>query len=261
MKKIILQILAVLLLLSLTLPAMAATAQSSGSADRAVPGGSVTIRFSLPERYENITAGGVSFSFDEGVFELTDAKWLVGGTLLKDVDTANRRGVFQFNSAKAVEGEMLELTFRISESARSASYAFEAEFQFAVSGQSEKVYSNPALMIYVYGASFDEDVDATTAEFIRKANEFSSMQVGEENYEALIEALETYDNLDEDEKNEVSATYGELIAKVEGYNAMVSVANEDAKEATSVAFSAMTGVFSFLSELFELLKTQLALFN
>ena len=76
----------------------------------------------------------------------------------------------------------------------------------------------------------------------------------EVSYSQLYTAIQLYDKLTDEEKQQASGYALALRSAIEAYNAKVNTANDEMAKATNVAFIPVTATFAFLTALLLLLK-------
>ena len=253
MKKILALILSIAAVFSLA--SFAVGANESESDPQFVSGETINIAFVLPEEYNAIKSGGVEFKYDKDAFELVEgsAKWNVSGALIKSVDEAQSTGIFAFSSDKSISGNLFTMSLKVKPEAALGDYDITASVQF---NKNNSGYTEYAFDI-VYSVSVVEFVeidDATTPEdFATAVDAIDASVANEQAYADITEALAVYSALTAAEKEEASEYYDELLLKIAEYNGDAVEINESAESSSSVALSAISDAFEYISMLLEVL--------
>ena len=91
-------------------------------------------------------------------------------------------------------------------------------------------------------------------EFIGAVENLSKDVSAEVSYSELCTAIQLYDKLTDEEKQQANGYALALRSAIEAYNAKVNTANDEMAKATNVAFIPVTATFAFLTALLLLLK-------
>ena len=91
-------------------------------------------------------------------------------------------------------------------------------------------------------------------EFIGAVENLSKDVSAEVSYSELYTAIQLYDKLTDEEKQQANGYALALRSAIEAYNAKVNTANDEMAKATNVAFIPVTATFAFLTALLLLLK-------
>ena len=91
-------------------------------------------------------------------------------------------------------------------------------------------------------------------EFIGAVENLSKDVSAEVSYSQLYTAIQLYDKLTDEEKQQASGYALALRSAIEAYNAKVNTANDEMTKATNIAFIPVTATFAFLTALLLLLK-------
>lgn len=247
MKKALLLILSIAIVLSAM--CMTVAADEYVEEPPVTHGNIITIVFSLPGEYKNIKSGALSYSFDEEVFELVEgsAKWMLSSLFIKDVDIENKNAIFAFASEKTVTGDVFALTLKVKEEAMLDHYEVVANLNL---NQGEHILN----LVHIVTVTDEIEIDAPTtpADFAAAVEKIDiSLGATEDNYIAITEALHQYNSLTSAEKEEAAQEYAELLSIVQAYNNHTEVANQEAQGILETAFSAISGMFAYLSRLFK----------
>lgn len=121
MKKITVIILCLTMVLASFSVAFADEAQIvvTKSADDVKMGDMFTITVSV-SGLEPIKAGALAFDLDTDVFEVVSGQWLVDNPLIQDFNTERMHGVFNYATARDINGDIFSLTLRAKEDAADA---------------------------------------------------------------------------------------------------------------------------------------------
>ena len=245
MKKILALILTVVTLFGVM--AMSVSAESP-EAVVCNPGDTIVITFSLSEEYQQIKSGSVEYEYNEEVFEFVSADWTFKNTLIKNVDTEKKNGVFAFSSAKTVSGEAFTLKLKVKAEAAYGEYNAIASFQLK---NAENVNADVSVTANLSVVEYVEIDDPTTpADFSAAASAIGN-DASEANFDAIKNALDTYSKLTAAEKAAAQADYEQLLSKINDYNSAAADANVKVETVTYTAFSVVVDIFAYVSELIE----------
>ena len=89
------------------------------SADDVQMGDTFTITVSV-SGLEPIKAGALAFSLDTDVFEIVSGQWLVSSPLIQDFNTERMQGVFNYATARDINGDLFSLTLKAKTNATAA---------------------------------------------------------------------------------------------------------------------------------------------
>ena len=70
--------------------------------------------------YDNVKSGALEILYDHSALEITEAQWLIDGTLMSDFDLSEGRGVFVFANGQTVGGAVLRLVIDVVDPVRGA---------------------------------------------------------------------------------------------------------------------------------------------
>lgn len=82
------------------------------SADDVQMGDTFTITVSV-SGLEPIKAGALAFSLDTDVFEIVSGQWLVSSPLIQDFNTERMQGVFNYATARDINGDLFIFVFLV----------------------------------------------------------------------------------------------------------------------------------------------------
>lgn len=89
------------------------------SADDVKMGDMFTITISV-SGLEPIKAGALAFNLDTDVFEVVSGQWMVDNPLIQDFNTERMLGVFNYATARDINGDIFSLTLRAKADATDA---------------------------------------------------------------------------------------------------------------------------------------------
>ena len=247
MKKVLLLILSIAIVLSTV--CLGVVADENMQEEQVLAGETVTVVFSVPEEYANVKSGALTYEFDESVFELVEgsAKWMLSSLFIKDVKTETKEAIFAFTGAKAVKGDLFTMTLKAKEDAPIGEYKVSAMVNFN-QGDNNLYLVN---LISVVEEQIEIDDPTTPADFAAAVENVKGGNAGEQNYAAIADAVAKYNALTSEEKKQSEGEYKQLLSQIEEYNNRVASVNEEAENTVEVAFSAISGVFAYLSRLFK----------
>ena len=245
MKKVLLLILSIAIVFSAACISVAA--DESVDEQSVLPGQTVTVVFALPREYTNVKSGALIYEFDESVFELVEgsAKWMLSSLFIKDVNTETKEAIFAFSGTKAVSGGVFTMTLKVREDAPVGEYKASVTVNL---NQGEYVI-DILNVISVVEEKVELDDPTTPADFGAAVKALDGLSSAEDTYTALSDAVAKYNALTSWEKEEAAEDYAQLLLKIEAYNNSADAVNGEAQSTLEVAFSAISGVFAYLSRL------------
>lgn len=249
MKKII----ALLLMFSLvfSLAVFAASAEESEPDIQCVPGDTITVLVSLSEEYQGIKGGSIQFDYDDSVFEYVSYRWIPKNLTIKNYGSSDMKGVFAA-PAKAYNGDLFELKLKVKQDAEYSEYTINAAVQLQ---NESNQFTNLNFSYVVSVVEYIEIDDPTTpADFDAAVSVINMDDINENTYDAIADAVAKYSLLTSAEKEEAAEAYATLLNKVEAYNAAAGNINAASENASSVAFSAISNIFTYLDKLLEALR-------
>ncbi|MBR3979252.1 MAG: hypothetical protein IKJ94_06490 [Oscillospiraceae bacterium] len=130
MKKITTMLCAAFLMLAMLVTASAASNVSvsiSRSKKSINAGDKVTITVS--GKAKSCNSGGVEVSFNSSVFELVSGDCVVSGAFMKDFNAGSQDGVFAFDSASDISGNVLKFVLKAKSNAPTGKYNVTVKFK------------------------------------------------------------------------------------------------------------------------------------
>ena len=245
MKKVLLLILSIAIVLSTVCIAVAA--DENVQEEQVLVGETVTVVFVVPEAYYNIKSGSLTYEFDESVFELVEgsAKWMLSSLFIKDVKTETKQAIFAFTSEKIVQGNLFTMTLKVREDAPLGDYKVSATVNFNQGNNNLHLVN----LISVVEEQIEIDDPTTPADFAAAVENVKGGNAGEQNYAAIADAVAKYNALTSEEKKQAEGEYKQLLSQIEEYNNRAVSVNEESENTVEIAFSAISGVFAYLSKL------------
>ncbi len=70
----------------------------------------------------DIQSGAISLSYDDSALELTNASWIITGTLIQDFNKTTNDGVFAYTTGQNIGGNIFTMTFKVKDNAQIKKY-------------------------------------------------------------------------------------------------------------------------------------------
>ncbi len=159
MKKIIMFLSCLLMVTVLGVPAFAAGSASIGlSADKTAVSSGDTVIVTVSASVDSCGSGGVELSYDSSKFSLISGEWLLGGAFMTDFSTGSKDGVFAFESAKGISGNVFRFALKVRDSAAIGSSSVSVSFK-ADSLTATKSLNLSVVCAHAYSNSCDTTCD------------------------------------------------------------------------------------------------------
>lgn len=130
MQRKFMSILCLLLVITMTIPAMAATSCSislSANDTSVNAGDSVTI--SVSATVDSCSQGSIEISYDSKVFELVSGECTLSGADIKYFDTSSKDGGFAFEKSKSISGSVFKFVLKVKSTASVGKSAVSVKFK------------------------------------------------------------------------------------------------------------------------------------